>query len=146
MFILTLPAQQAFRTKFNKPCKILHAPPFPSATSHVQAVLLELRGAFRWLFPRHTVLGKLLHRGPQLGLVQREIVHAAYAQDAHARESGADTIHERAARVAEVVGHGVIFARLLIENGLVLTKGLQVLLSAQVLQVGVKNGEVGGVH
>jgi sugar phosphate isomerase/epimerase len=78
--------------------------------------------------------------------VQREIVHAAYAQDTHARESRADAIHERAARGTEVVGHGVVLARGFYENSARLTEGLQVVAAAQVLQVRVVNGEVGCVH
>lgn len=74
--------------------------------------------------------------------MQREVVHTAYAQDTHAGESRADTIHERAARITKVVGHGVTLARLLDENGFRLTPGFEVLLAAQVLQVRVVDGEV----
>jgi len=78
--------------------------------------------------------------------VQREIVHATYTQDTHARESRADAIHERTARGTEVVGHGVVLARGFYENSTRLTKGLQVVAAAQVLQVRVVHGEVGCVH
>lgn len=78
--------------------------------------------------------------------MQREIVHAAYAQDTRAWESPADAIHERAASGTEVVGHGVILARGIDENSARLTEGLQVVAAAQVLQVRVIDGEVGCVH
>ncbi len=91
--------------------------------------------------PAHTVLGKLLHSGLQLGLGQVEIVHGADAQDACSREPRADAVHERPARGAEVVGHGSVQA-----DAVVLAPGLEVVLAAQVLQVGVGDDEVGGEH
>jgi hypothetical protein len=96
--------------------------------------------------PGHTVLGKLLQCGSQLGLVQREIVHGAYAQDTHVRESRADAIHERAARGTEVVGHGVARLDGVRGNGARLAESLQVFAAAQVLQVRVGDGEVGCEH
>jgi len=78
--------------------------------------------------------------------MQREIVHAAYPQDTHARKSRADPIHERAARGTEVVGHGIVLARGFYKNSVRLTKGLQVVATAQVLQVRVVDGEVGRVY
>lgn len=104
---------------------------------------LNLPGPFQARKPAHTVLGKLLQRGSQLGLVQGEIVHGADAQDAHAGESGADAIHERAARGTEVVGHGMVRVDGVRGNGARLAKGRQVLAAAQVLQVGVGDDEVG---
>lgn len=91
--------------------------------------------------PAHTVLGKLLHCGSQLGLVQMEIVHGADAQDTLPQESRADAVHERAARGTEVVGHGVARA-----DGARLAEGLQVVAPAQVPQVRVGDGEVGCEH
>ena len=99
----------------------------------MQPVLLKLLGPFRGKFPSHAVLGKLLQGRPQLGLVQGEIIHAPEAQDTHARESPTNTIHERAARGTEVVGHRVVLARGFHEDGTRLTEGLQEITTTKVL-------------
>lgn len=91
--------------------------------------------------PRHPVLDKLLHLGPQLGLVQIEVVHGADAQNTLSRKPRADAVHERAARGAEVVGHEVARG-----DGLGLTEGGQVFAAAQVFEVRVGDGEVGREH
>lgn len=91
--------------------------------------------------PAHTALCKLLHSGSQLGLVQMEVVYGADAQDTLPRETRADAVHERAARGAEVIGHGVAGA-----DGAVLAERLEVVAAAQVLQVRVGDGEVGCEH
>ena len=100
---------------------------------NVQTVLFKLFGTLRGEFPRHTVLGKLLHSWLQLGLVQREVIHAADPQDTHSREGRTDAIHERAARGTEVVGHGVVLACGFYEHSARLTESLQVVAAAQVL-------------
>jgi hypothetical protein len=112
----------------------------------VQAVLYKLLGPFSGSLPGYTVLCELFHGGSQLGFVKREIVHAAYAQDTHTRESGANTIHERAASGTEVVGHGVVLAGGLVENSARLTEGFQVLAAAKVPEVGIEDSEIGCVH
>jgi len=90
----------------------------------MQTILIKLRSPFSRLFPRHPILGKLLHRRSQRCLHQREIVHTAQTQDAHAWERSANTIHERAARVTEVIRHGVVFASFFVEHGLRLAEFL----------------------
>ena len=70
-----------------------------------------------------------------------EIVNGADAQDALPRTARADAVHKGAARGAEVIGHGV--AR---SDGTRLAKGLQVVAAAHVLEVGVRDGEVGREH
>jgi len=91
--------------------------------------------------PAHTPLGKLLNLGSQFGLHETEIVHGADAQEIHPRVSLPDTVHERPASRAEIVGHG--FAR---ADGFSLAVGLQVLAAAQPLYVLVGDGEVGCEH
>lgn len=91
--------------------------------------------------PIDAVLDELLDTGAQLRLVQMQIVHGADAQDAGAREAGADAVHERAARVAEVVGHGE--AR---RDGRRVRPRLQVLPAPHVPQVLVVDGEVRREH
>lgn len=91
--------------------------------------------------PAHSILGELLDPGFQLGLVQMEIVHGADAQDAHPGKAGPDAIHERAARGAKVVGHGLARG-----DAALLAKGLEVVAAARVLEVLVRDGEVGREH
>lgn len=91
--------------------------------------------------PAHTALNKLLRRGLQLGLVQMKIIHGANAQNTLLWESRADAVHECAARGTEVVGH--IIAR---GDRTRLAEGGQIGAAAQVLQVRVGNGKVGGEH
>ena len=73
--------------------------------------------------------------------MQIEIVHGADAQDAVAPEGRADAVHERAARGAEVIGHGVARG-----DGARLAERFEVVAPAQVRQVSVGDGEVGGEH
>lgn len=84
---------------------------------------------------------ELLDLRLQLGLHQVEVVDGADAQDAGAGPAGADAVHEGAADLAEVVGHGAAGL-----DGLLLAVGVEVLLAPQVLQVRVGDGEVGGEH
>jgi hypothetical protein len=112
----------------------------------VQAVLFKLLGSFRGEFPRYAILGKLLYRGSQLGLVEREIIYTAYMQDTYTRESCTDVIHERAARGTEVVGYGVVLAGSFYENSARLTEGLQAVAAAQVLQVRIVDREISCMH
>lgn len=106
-----------------------------------ESVPLNLPDPLHARQPTHTVLIKLLHSRSQLRLMQTEIVHGANAQNALSRHSRADTIHERAARGTEVVGHGIAGA-----DGARLAEGLQVVAAAQVREVGVGDGEVGCEH
>ncbi|KFX89183.1 hypothetical protein V490_07187 [Pseudogymnoascus sp. VKM F-3557] len=69
------------------------------------------------------------------------IIHRANAKDAHPRELLANTIHQRPTRAAEIVSH--LLPRL---DSFRLSKSLQVVLAAQVRQVRVEDGEVGGEH
>jgi len=73
--------------------------------------------------------------------VQREVVHGADAQDAHAGKGAADAVHQGAAGRAEVVGH--VLAR---GDGGALAEGLEVVAAAHVREVLVVDGEVGGEH
>ncbi|KAF7966236.1 hypothetical protein HWV62_39459 [Athelia sp. TMB] len=91
--------------------------------------------------PAHTAPDEQLPSRLQLGLVQIEIVDGADAQDTLSRHARAHTVHERAASLAEVVGHGV--ARL---DGARLAPGREVIAAAQVLQVRIVDGEVGCEH
>ena len=70
-----------------------------------------------------------------------KIVHGADAQDTFPRTTRADTVHKRAARGTEVVGHGITrgdSARLAVDG--------QVFAATQVGQVRVGDSEVGGEH
>ena len=69
------------------------------------SVPFNLLDPFYTTKPVHTALGKLLHSGSQLGLLQMEIVHGTDAQDTLSRGPRAHTIHKRAASGTEVVGH-----------------------------------------
>lgn len=113
---------------------------------YMQAILHKLLSPFRWGLPRHAILRKDLHRGPQFRLVQGEIVHTANAQDAHARERRADAVHKRAARRTEVIRHRVVLAGSLDEDRARLAVRLQLFLPPQVLQVRVVDREVDRVH
>ena len=57
--------------------------------------------------PSHSLARELLHRRPQLGRLQREVVHRPDPQDTSPRETRADPIHQGAASRAEVIRHGV---------------------------------------
>ena len=70
-----------------------------------------------------------------------EIVHGANAQDALPRRARTDTVHERAARGAKVIRHGIARG-----DGPRLTEGFQIVAAAQVPEVGVRDGEVGREH
>ena len=104
-------------------------------------IRLELFGPLHTTQPAHAFLGKLLDLGSDFGLVQMEVVYGADAQDTLPRAAGADAVHERAARGAKVVGHGVARG-----DGARLAKGLKVVAAAQVLEVRVGDGEVGCEH
>ena len=104
-------------------------------------IRLKLFSPLHTTQPAHAFLNKLLDLGFDLSLGQMEIVNGADAQDALARAAGADAVHERAARGAEVVGHGVARG-----DGPRLAKGLKVVAAAHVLEVRVGDGEVGCEH
>lgn len=91
--------------------------------------------------PVHTAVSEDFQLGPELGLVQREVVNSA---DSHVALIGRDlapAVHEGAASLAKVVGH---FRP---GNGsLVLAPALQIVLATNILDVGVVDGEVGGEH
>lgn len=112
----------------------------------MQAVLFVLLSSFSGRFPRYAIFGELLHCWLQFRFVQGEVVYTAYAQDAHTRESSANAIHERATRLAEVVGHCVVLSRHLNEDSFGLTPARQVFLTSKVLQIGVVYSEIGGMH
>ena len=102
---------------------------------------MNLLNALQARQPGHAALDKLLDLRLQLGLHEGEVVNGADAEDAVARELGADAVHEGPARGAEVVGH--LAAR---GDGFGLAPGGQVVAAAEVLEVGVGHGEVGGEH
>lgn len=91
--------------------------------------------------PADTVLSPMLLSWPKPGLMQRKVVNSANAQDAHSRKALANTVHERTAVLAEVVGH-----RLARSDRLGLAKRLETVLPARVLKVGVLDGKVAGEH
>ena len=68
-----------------------------------------------------------------------EIVNCANAEDALSGAS--DTIHERAAGGAEIVGHHLARG-----DGVRLTVGCQIVAAAKVGEMRVGNGEVRGEH
>lgn len=112
----------------------------------MQTILHELLSPFRRSLPGHAVLSKLLHRGSQFSLMQREIIHTANAQNTHARESRTNAVHEGAARGTEVVGHGVVLTGSFEEDSARLAVCLQVVAATQMFQVRVIDREVGRVH
>lgn len=57
--------------------------------------------------PADAVLGKDFVAGLQFGLVEVEVVDCADAEDRDVWPAGAGAVHEGAARLAKVVGHGV---------------------------------------
>ena len=59
------------------------------------------------MHPARAILGVYLHSRPQLGLMQVEIIYSSDAQNALSWKGCADTIHERAADITEVVCHGM---------------------------------------
>ena len=73
---------------------------------------IEVPDARQFIFqggqPEHTVLGKLLYLRLELGLDQIQIIDGADTQEVQARILGADTVHQCAARAAEVVGHDAL--------------------------------------
>ena len=77
--------------------------------------------------------------------MQREVIHAAYAQSNHAWECRASSIHEQAARITEVVSHSIILSVGFNTNSARLAKGLQVVAATQVSQVRIVDDEVGCV-
>jgi hypothetical protein len=91
--------------------------------------------------PTDTALNELLLSRFQLILKQIEIIYGTDAQNALARGTRADAVHERTARGTEVVSHGVARG-----DGAALTVGFQVVAATEVLEVRVLDGEVGGEH
>ena len=73
--------------------------------------------------------------------MQREVVNSANTQDADAWQALTDAVHESSTITAEVVGH-------LLARGyrLILAICFEQLLSTQVLEVRIFNGEVAGEH
>ena len=73
--------------------------------------------------------------------MQREVIDGANTQDADAWQALTDAIHESSTVTAEVVGH-------LLARGyrLILAICFEQLLSTQVLEVRIFNGEVAGEH
>ncbi len=100
---------------------------------------LELFDALNGSQPTDTVLDKQLKPRLQLRLVQLEIVHGTKAQDTHSR--GPNTIHERAAGGAEIVGH-----QLARGDGARLAESRQVVAAADVGEMYVEDGEIRGEH
>lgn len=121
---------------------VLHPDTFQLYELYVQTILLKLFCTLRRKFPRSAVLCELLHRRSQLRVVQGEIIHASDAQNAHPRESSANTVHERATGRAEIIGHGIVLAWGLDKHCTRLCECLEVLAAARMLQVGVIDGEV----
>lgn len=90
----------------------------------------NLRRALNRLRPSSPPLDKLLHLRPQLSLSQREIIHGTSAQNRQSRKSCTAAIHESAAGLAEVVGHGRIGA-----NGLLFAERREVILATGMFEV-----------
>jgi len=111
----------------------------PSQVSSQRAPLLA--------HPRHLtqpalpVLHKDLHSGLQHALHERKIIYRPEPQYTLAREHLADTIHQRAARLAEIIRHGCAGHRCL-----GVCEGAEVSSPARVLEVRVQYDEVGREH
>ena len=73
--------------------------------------------------------------------MQREIIDGANAQNTDAWQALTDAVHESSTVTTEVVGH--LLAR---SYRLILTICFEQLLSTQVLEVRIFNGEVAGEH
>ena len=73
--------------------------------------------------------------------MQIQIINRPNAQYTRSRKPRPDTIHECTARGAEIIGH--IATR---SDGLRLAPGFEVVLAAEVFEVGVGDDEVGGEH
>lgn len=91
----------------------------------------------RPLQPARPHAPKLLDPRLELLLEQAKVIEAPDTEDLYAGEPGADAVQERAARLAEVVGHGE--ARL---DRRRLGEGSEVVLSTEVLDVRVEGREV----
>jgi hypothetical protein len=102
---------------------------------------LKLLGALHGTQPTDTVLDKDLTPRLQFRLVQMKIVHRANTQDTPSRERLTDTIHERAAGGAEIVGH-----QLARGDGARLGVSCQTVAAAEVGEMCVGDGEVRGEH
>lgn len=111
-----------------------------------QPVRLKTLHPLQSMPPTHPILRKLLHRRLQPRLVQRKIIHAPNPQDTHPRKRRANAIHQAPTRLAEEVRHRVVLAFFFDKDGLVLAPRFWVGLAAEVREVRVEDGEVGGEH
>jgi hypothetical protein len=93
------------------------------------------------MHPADAILSEDLLLRPQLGFVQVEVVHSADPKNAFAWESLTNTVHQRTARKAEVVGHELARG-----DSISLTICFQVVPATDVLQISVVDGEVGSEH
>lgn len=91
--------------------------------------------------PANTRVCEKLILGSQLSLMQVEVIDGANSHEAQVRRKGASAPHEGAAGRTEAVGHLGTGSR-----RLVLAPASQVVLTADELDVGVVDGEVGGEH
>lgn len=91
--------------------------------------------------PCHAALDELLDLGLEFGLLEVKVVDSTDSQNAQAGESLAHAVHERAAGAAEVVRHLLSGA-----DSLGLAERLEILLAAEMLEVAVIDGKVGGEH
>lgn len=87
------------------------------------------------------MLNEVLPLGLQFRLVEAEIINCPNAENALPWESCANTIHEGATGLAEVVGHKVLAG-----DGARLAEGGQVVAAADVDQIFVVDGKVGREH
>lgn len=91
--------------------------------------------------PVHTAVGEDLDLRLELGFVQVEVVNGTDSHVAVVRENLAPAIHERAAGLAEAVGHFGSRSRCL-----ALAPASEIVLATDKLEVRVVDGEVGGEH
>jgi hypothetical protein len=100
----------------------------------------NLRRTLNRLRPGNSRLDELLHLRPQLPLRQRKIVHSPRPQNLQSRKALARTIHQTPARLAEIARHERLCA-----HRFRLCKGSKIVLTADVLEMRIGDGDVGHV-
>ena len=102
---------------------------------------LHLRRALYRQRPGDPPLNELLHLRPQLSLCQTEIIHRACTKNRQAWKPSTAAVHKRTARLAKVIRHKCIGA-----NRLSLAESREVVLTTDMFEVGVRDGDVGLVE
>lgn len=91
--------------------------------------------------PRSSSLDELFNLRSQFRICKAEIINSTGPQNRQAWKTSATTIHESTACLAEVIGHGRVGA-----NGLFLTKGWEIVLTTDVLEICVVYCNIGLVE